>query len=180
MNPQHVPNEGERRLLKLETRVVPITNSVQSHQLLLFNIPASAFGRLPEVATLLHQALLNKAGLDLSEVPPVRFCIEATFILRDIQTGQLRLFVGSGRGNKAAQLNLLSPFRQFLSLPALTQELTHHTTPEGYNPALVEAYQGTNTKWTFVRLVSLVVNFQCRRRVPEAFRGYTKTFYELP
>lgn len=174
--------DSERNRLKLTNHYGKMANAEDPEgiQLCYFNIPSeylkSSGKHLTSIVSLISNSLEQDSGIKIGSTTNVQASIQSTFFLKNKKTQEKRLFVGSSQReqNKNCVLSAFQPLRSTKTVHEMLKPFLRY---EGYEPKLVHAFHGLDTKWQFDSVCSLVAVFQCKRKVPIKYRASKVTFY---
>lgn len=143
------------------------------------NIPSRYFEhqailpKLPRILTLLQR----QCGLELGLHQP-SISVEATFLLRDTQTGQLRVFTGSIQ-RLSRVYNLILPFETVTSLDQLENLVARAGDSRTIGNRLDSSIHFPNSRFQFEGVISIILNIQCRLQWHPGVYRHRKVFYSL-
>ena len=173
------PN-AERNRLKITSNYVRIAHASTDLSSVQVNIPSQYLieGAIIEHVPQLAQAIRLQSGLDIGRHRPL-VGVEACFLLRNEKNpGLIRIFVGSVQ--RSAQLfNQISPPREVRSVNELKRLVQENISPDLLSEKLDSSVLFPNSEWPFEAVVSGVLNFNARVKLPTNMRRFQKLFYQL-
>ena len=179
-SPDPLGPESERNRFKITSNYIPLNKSNKDLLVAQVNIPShllvdgAILNHIHTVVQLLH----HQSGLELQRDRPL-VSVEATFIIRSKSNPDLiRVFVGSVQRQQQLYNQIAPPqlVRSVQDLKALTQE---HIQPEALRSRLDSSIFFPDSDWVFDSVVSVVLNFNARVRLPPPMRKQLKEFYAL-
>lgn len=176
---------SERNRFKITHNYVIIPRNTDYLQVLV-NVPSQYlknYGReFLDKLEIVQRLIKRQSKLDLYE-DRIRVSVESTTLIRDRESGQIRVFVGSVQSRYNTH-NVLTKF-QTLEEPAdLVSIIETASDPSFLKSKLDDSVKYESSRWTFVGIISLVLNFQTRKNFPTTITNFTiskreKRFYDL-
>ena len=168
---------SERNSLKITSTYSSVEREQKGLVVVQVNVPSFylrtglILERIPQLVDSIH----SQSGLQLGRDRPL-VSVEATFILRSKRCPEVtRVFVGSVQRDYQS-MNQISSAQPVQSTFQLKELVRANIEPDHLASKLDSSRLFPDSDWVFESVVSVVLNFNARVKLPEHLRRFQKTF----